>query len=143
MAKNDKVFVDSSFLIALFNPPDTFHPKAVAISRKTIKERPQLYISNFVFLETVTVLSQRVNRKTAVVLGQHLLKDQQAKIIHVNQKLNTLAWEIFKEIKKKNVSFIDCSTLAIMKVEGIKKLLTFDQKDFAPLRQKHRFSFYP
>jgi len=142
MAKDNKVFVDSNFFIALFNPPDTLHQKAVAISRKIKKEKPRLYISNFIFLEVVTVLSQRVNRKTAITLGQHFLKDEQLKIINVNKQLNTFTWEIFKEIKKKNISFVDCSILAAMKTEGIKKLLTFDKKDFTSIKRNHRFSFY-
>lgn len=142
MDKRDKLFIDSNFFIALFNPADTLNQKALTISQKLKKENPRLYISNFVFLEVVTVLAQRVSRKAAISLGNHLLKDKQLEIIHIDKRLNELSWEFFKKIKKKNVSFVDCSILAAMKAEGIKKLLTFDQGDFLSLKRKFRFSFY-
>lgn len=142
MDKDSRIFVDSNFFIALFNPTDTLNQKALTISQKIKKENPQLYISNFVFLEVVTVLSQKVSRKTSVSLGNHLLRDKQLEIIHIDKQLHEMTWEIFQNIKKKNVSFVDCSILAVMKAEGIKKLLTFDQKDFLGLRRKYRFSFW-
>lgn len=40
------------------------------------------------------------------------------------------------------MSFVDCSILTAMDAEGIDKLLTFDQEDFAPLRKKYRFSLF-
>jgi len=43
---------------------------------------------------------------------------------------------------KNNKVFVDCSTLAAMKAEGIKKLLTFDKKDFTSLKKEYRFGFY-
>lgn len=141
--KANKIFLDSNFFIALFNPTDTLYQKALKVSQKIKKETPQLYISNFIFLEVVTVLAQRVSRKAAILLGDHLLKDKQVEIIHVDQNLNETTWELFKKIRRKNISFVDCSILMIMKAEGIEKLLTFDREDFAGLKRKWRFSFYP
>lgn len=143
MAKfNDKIFADSNFFIALFNPQDSLHQKAFKVVQRLQKENPQLYISNFIFLEIVTVLTQRASRKVAVSFGSHLLEDGKLKIIHVDQRLNKMSWEIFKEIGRKNVSFVDSSILAVMRTEGINKLLTFDEQDFATLKRKYRFSFY-
>jgi len=144
MVKEDnQIFVDSNFFIALFNLTDSLHPKVLKISRGLKRENPRLYISNFIFLEIVTVLSQRVNRETAVLLGNYLLKDKQLEVIHIDKKLNEITWEIFKSINKKNCSFVDASILAVMKREGIKKLLTFDKEDFLSLKRKYRFNLYP
>jgi len=52
------------------------------------------------------------------------------------------SWLIFQEIKRKNISFVDCSILTVMRYMGIKKLLTFDTADFAGLRRKYSFNFY-
>lgn len=132
--QSEKILVDSNFFIALFNPPDTLHQEALKISHKFRKETPELYISNFIFLEIVTVLAQRIGRTAAISLGDHLLKDKQLRVIHIDRRLNELTWEVFKGIKKKNISFVDCSILALIKTEGIRKLLTFDREDFALLR---------
>ncbi len=40
-------------------------------------------------------------------------------------------------MNKKNMSFVDCSILAVLQYEGINALLTFDQKDFTPTIQKN------
>lgn len=143
MAKNNRcVFVDSNFFIALYNPQDTLNSKAVELTQKIKRGKPILFISNFIFLEVVTVLSQRAGRRAAMSLGEHLLEDRQLEIVHIDKRLNTISWEFFKEIKKKNISFVDCSTLATMNFEDIKYLLTFDQKDFSSLRKKFKFDFY-
>ena len=141
--QGDLVFVDSNFFIALFNPSDSLYQEALKISQKIKKDNPLLYISNLIFLEIVTILAQRVSRKAATSLGNHLVKDKQLEIVHIDKQLNELTWEIFKSIRRKNVSFVDCSVLAVMKTEGIRHLLTFDKEDFASLKRKYRFSFYP
>ena len=69
---NSKVFVDSNFYIALFNPEDTLYNKAAQISKKIQKQDLKIFISNLIFLEAVTVLSMRTNRKTAVETGIRL-----------------------------------------------------------------------
>ncbi|MBI4119919.1 MAG: hypothetical protein HY454_00450 [Parcubacteria group bacterium] len=56
--------------------------------------------------------------------------------------MQTSSWQIFKEIANKNVSFVDCSTIAVMKAEGIRHLLTLDLQDFKPLSKKYRFGLY-
>ena len=142
VAANNRIFVDANFFVALFNPQDTLYKEAIAKSQTIQKEKPLLVISNYIFLEIVTVLSQRVNRKAAITLGKHLLEDKQVQIVHIDKHLNNSAWEIFKEIEKKNVGFVDCSSLAVIEFEEIGKFLTFDQKDFAGLVKKYQFSFY-
>ena len=142
VAANNRIFVDANFFVALFNPQDTLYKEAIAKSQTIQKEKPLLVISNYIFLEIVTVLSQRVNRKTAITLGKHLLEDKQLQIVHIGTHLNNSTWEIFKEIEKKNISFVDCSSLVVMEFEEINKFLTFDRKDFAGLAKKYQFSFY-
>jgi len=142
MEKNEEIFVDSNFFISLFNDLDSLHNKAKIIVERFVKSKPKIVISNFIFLETVTVLSQRVNRKTAYSAGEKLLNEEFCKIIHVDEGLQNVTWGIFHEVKKKNTSFVDCSILAVISYMGIKKLLTFDTEDFAGLRRKYSFSFY-
>ncbi|MBU2591923.1 MAG: PIN domain-containing protein [Patescibacteria group bacterium] len=124
---NGRVFVDANFFVALFNPKDSLHKEAIRISRKLKKYKKELVVSNFIFLEVVTVVSQKMCKRAALVLGKELLAGK-VEIIHVTEKLNRLSWDIFKKVADKDVSFVDCSVLAIMKEEEIKELLTFDKK---------------
>jgi|SRR3989344_2537880 len=142
MAIKNNIFVDSNFFIALSNLGDSQHEKAVEVKKKITQGNYVLTITNLIFLEIVTVLSQRVGRQDAIGVGGKLLTDADIKIIHINTDLHQLSWEIFKEIAKKNMSFVDCSSIAVMDAEGIEKFLTFDHEDFKGLRKKYKFSFF-
>lgn len=141
--KNDKgVFVDSNYFIALFNPVDTFHERARLIGEGISTQDISLVISNFIFLEILTVVSQKVGKYAAVEAGNKIKKNPLIESIHIDEFLQEKSWEIFQEIKRKDVSFVDCSILAVMKIEGIKELLTFDISDFEPLQKQYKFHFY-
>ncbi len=142
MDKSNKIFVDSNFFIALLNPQDTLNTKAITISSKIKDESPSLVISNFIFLEIVTILSQRIDRKTAITFGNHLLQDNQIEILHINESLQEKCWKAFQKMDKKNISFVDCSILAVMEAEKINTLLTFDLEDFVSLKKIYKFDFY-
>lgn len=142
MVEKSEIFADSNFFISLFNPSDSVHQKAIKIKKQLNKKRVGLIITSLIFLEVVTVFSQRVGRKEAILVGKKLLDDERVRVIHIDEGFQARAWKIFRGIARKNTSFVDCSILAVMDAEGIEKLLTFDQEDFAPLRRKHRFSFF-
>src|SRR6266581_3868550 len=106
------IFIDSNYFIALYNPGDLLHEKAKEIAKQLQKDNPYTFISNFIFLETVTVLSQRLGKEYALSAGNKLL--QSHSLIVINARFQNRSWEIFKKTERKNVSFVDCSTLAIM-----------------------------
>lgn len=116
------IFTDSSALVALFNPQDPNHKKAKNTAEKyKIKS---FTISNYIFAETVTVLSQRVGKIKALYAGELLRK--RASRIEVDENTLNLAWELFKKQKSKNVSFVDCTTFALSQQGIFDKVFTFD-----------------
>ena len=139
--KKDNVFVDSNYFIALINKGDSQHDEAIKISYLLDSLNIQIVISNLVFIEMVTILSQQKGRSSATTFGNGLMHNEQITIVHVNEALQRKSWHTFASITKKNMSFVDCSILTIMKDRKIKKLLTFDKKDFSSLRMKYGFSF--
>ena len=142
MEENNNIFADTNFFVALYNLKDSQHKKAV-LKRKQIQQaKPKIFISNFVFLEVVTILSQRAGKILSLKVGKSIIQDQRIEIIQIDKELNDLTWKIFQTIKRKNLSFVDASIIACMQVEGINKLLTFDEEDFSNLRKKYRFSFF-
>lgn len=141
MEKNDlSIFVDSNFYIALNNPTDSLHKKAVQVSRQLKSENVVVYITNMIFIEVVTVLSQRTNRNFAIDVGRNLLKNDH--FIMIDEAFQQKSWEIFQSINKKNMGFIDCSILAVLEQESIPYLLTFDEEDFVPLQKAFKFEVY-
>ena len=142
MERSKRIAVDSNYFIALFNPDDALHKSTQSIAKKIVDEEITLVISNLIFLEAITVISQRRSRLIAIEAGNYLKYDSFIEIIHIDEALQERAWEIFQKIQKKDVSFVDCSVIACMRAEGIHRLLTFDRKDFAPLQKKFSFNFY-
>lgn len=127
------VFVDSNVFIALANKDDYLHQKAKILKEKLRKEKARLVISNLVLAEILTVLSIRVSKKKAVEFGELVFKkSKQLIIIRATSSLEELAFSYFKKIKSKNVSFVDCLTLAIVEVFGIKRVFSFDKDLLQP-----------
>lgn len=140
--EQERVFADTNFFVALFNPGDSLHERALS-SLKQIEDRGvALAISQYIFLEVTTVLSLRRGRGVAWAVGEFLRSDPRIEYIHGDEDIHEESWRIFKEISHKNMSFIDCSTLAVMHAEGIHVLLTYDTQDFGRLQKKFAFHFF-
>ncbi len=132
------IFLDTSFICSLHLPEDSLHNKAIAISRELISEKVNLFISNFIILEVLTILSQRKSRYMAIVFGRSVKEEGSIKIIRIDEILEELSWQIFQKTKEKNLSFVDCSTLAVLEKERIDYLITFD-KLFNRFQSKFHF----
>lgn len=140
--RNSKIFADANYFIALANEKDSLYAKALAVSQDLEKRAVQLYISNFVFLEVVTILSQKRNREVANKTGLYLLSNPHISHVHIDEQLHKESWDIFQDISQKNISFVDCSIIAAMKAERVSTLLTFDQTDFRQLQKPYGFNLY-
>lgn len=140
---NNRIFVDANYFVALFNPYDSLHKKAFTIASALEKGNSTLIITNFVFLEIVTVLSQKRGRAVAVEAGNYLLSVPTITTIHIDEALNGDSWNIFQRIAHKDISFVDCSILAVIRAESIPTLLTFDITDFKRLQKEYRFRIFP
>lgn len=142
METSERIFADSNYLIALFNPRDALHDQANGYARIIAAQRHSIVISSFIFLETVTVLSYRRGKEVAQNVGVHLRADPATHYVHMDESLQEATWGIFQRVPEKNISFVDCSTIAVMKAEHITTVLTFDATDFKKLRREYKFSFF-
>lgn len=127
----DKLFLDTSFLVAYYNVDDENHSRAEALMRRIIKDTYPVVISDYIFGECCTVLLVRLKDLKKTVLICELLKDTD--LLKVDDFCFTHAFELFKEQKGTKLSFTDCSTLALMQMNSIKKIITFDE-DFRKIK---------
>ncbi len=130
------LFVDTNVICALYNPKDSLHKKAQTI--KTLLKIYNPVVSNFILLEMYTILSQRVSKEFAVSFGNRIRERHTYAIVWINKKLEDEVWNIFASIKDKNFSYVDASTLAVMRKEKIKHLLSFDNS-FIELQKQFNF----
>ncbi|MDO8657351.1 MAG: PIN domain-containing protein [Candidatus Levybacteria bacterium] len=118
-------FVDTNFLCALYNRTDSLHERA----KQQVPLLKKFYpvISNFILLESYTILSQRAGKLNAIEFKKKIYNNNDYQIIWIDKEFENNIWKIFKKIKDKNFSYVDVSILAIIKQEKIKHLLSFDE----------------
>jgi len=129
------VFFNTSFYVGLNNPSDSLRTRATKILRKLGTFDHNSFTSNFVFLEAITVISQKIGRNIAIDFYEKAI--QSVREIKIDLELEERTWSIFKSIQNKDVSYVDCSILAVIEEFRIDTLVTFDkhfdkfQKDFS------------
>lgn len=138
----ERLFVDSNYFIAYFSISDAQHNRALTTGKKIQTDRIRFVISNYIFLEVVTVLSLRAGRETARFAGNHLIASPSVEMLHIDPRLHNESWRLFQKVESKNISFVDCSTAVLMEYENIHTLLTFDTTDFKILQKHASFRFF-
>jgi predicted nucleic acid-binding protein len=127
MSKQKTIIVDSDVLVALAKEDDTNHKKAQQTLTK-LSKKPVLYTtSNYVFSETVTVISQRVGHSQALSFIQELKSPESLFSMQwIDEELEGIAIQIFKKQTSKNVSFVDCTNMALIKHYRLNAIFSFD-----------------
>lgn len=123
-----RVFIDANVFIALINQDDHLHQRAKELRNQLRKEKARLVTSNFVISEVLTVLSLRISKKKAVEFGRLVYqKTKSLRILRPTRGTEELAFGYFQRAKSKNISFVDCLTLAMVELFAIKRVFSFDQ----------------
>lgn len=127
MRTQKNIFVDSDGFVALAKEDDTNHKKSQQILTK-LSHKPVLYTtSNYVFSETVTVFSHRVGRNQALSFIQELKSPVSIFSIQwIDEELEGIAIQLFKNQTSKNVSFVDCTNMALLKHYNLDAIFSFD-----------------
>ncbi|PIU68771.1 hypothetical protein COS81_02740 [candidate division WWE3 bacterium CG06_land_8_20_14_3_00_42_16] len=120
------IFIDASAFIALWNADDTNHKAAITKSQTLVQENAQVFTSNIVVCEVLTVLSLRISKQKALEFGETVF-DNGLNVVLIDEDLQHDSWEIFRKIAGKNVSFFDCTAFALMQSVDVKKVFSFDQ----------------
>lgn len=124
------IFVDASYYVSLLKPSDSNHDTALRLAKQYQNE--ELMTSQAVLGEVATVGSQRYNKTATVAFIEGILREGTTIIVLEKQELVDRAWEIFKKVTKKDISWVDCYSRAIIETYKIETVLTFDE-DFKRL----------
>ncbi len=124
-------FVDTSFLIARFNPRDANHVRAreVVTSQTSPERAPSRWIySDYIFDETITTVLGLTRRwDDARRIGEALRESHLLRMSRVDEASFEAAWELFRNRPDKMWSFTDCTSFTVMERFGIRKALAFDR----------------
>ncbi|HJZ06256.1 hypothetical protein A2634_02295 [Candidatus Amesbacteria bacterium RIFCSPHIGHO2_01_FULL_48_32] len=115
------IFVDSSAWIALSKPDDINFHKATNWL-KSIRE-DELVTSNMVVIETLGWIRYKQGKKLALDVAKRLFEVKAERVTLADE---FGARNLFKKLDGRGVSMIDCTSMAVMKRRGWRKIFTFD-----------------
>jgi uncharacterized protein len=122
----DRIFVDTSFVLALINERDQYHDQALRLSLRF--EKSFLVTTVAVLLEIGNALAGGF-RKEANALIFLLRNSTRVEVVELDTGLFENALEIYEKFDDKTWGLVDCISFVAMKERGLTNVLTFD-RDF-------------
>ena len=124
------IFADTSFWIALLNPRDALHDKAVSVSAKFALAK--IFTSEMVLVELLNGFSEGGPRarQVAAELAEALHANRRVDVIPQTTRQFESALHRYKQAADKSWSLTDCASFQIMQDEQLQAALTHD-KHFA------------
>lgn len=125
--ESNYILVDSSILVAFYNPKDSQHTAAVSLIEKLEKKSVRLVLHSLVVIESLTILRMRADKDKYHICEHHMLLSGSYNLIYIPYLPfpQSTAFRIFHE--NKDISLIDATLLDYCRREK-KELLTFDKK---------------
>jgi predicted nucleic acid-binding protein len=121
-----KVFLDTSYLLALELAKDQNHPAAKQHWQGIIQSPPSFVTTSYVFDEVVTYFNSRGHHAKAVQVGNNLLASTSVEMVHVDEALFYEGWQYFQQHRDKDYSLTDCISFILMKRRSAQTAFTFD-----------------
>ena len=115
------LFTDSNFWISLFCEKEENHARAAGLNKEF--EHENLLLSEHALGEIFTLILKRYGKLRAFEVSQAVLEEPTLEIVQAGEN----EWREALELGKKfGFSFCDCLTLAQMRSNLIKKIISFD-----------------
>ncbi|MBI3248925.1 MAG: type II toxin-antitoxin system VapC family toxin [Deltaproteobacteria bacterium] len=135
------IFADTGYWIALFNPRDDLHAKALTISR-AIQGR-LIVTSQMVLTEFLNYYASlgQLFRQQAVQVVRSLQQAGEVEIVPQTDEQFQAALTLYAQRSDKEWSLVDCASFLIMQARHLTEALAhdehFQQAGFVPLLRDH------
>lgn len=131
------LFADTFYYLALLDPNDSFHDRAVEVTREL---ESNIVTTAWVLLELANSLSAPPHRTVFIDFIDRLRANAGVTIFEADRELFDSGVELYRRRDDKDWSLTDCISFVVMGREGIDQALTgdhnFEQAGFrALLRQ--------
>ncbi|MFO7295339.1 MAG: PIN domain-containing protein [Clostridia bacterium] len=126
--ERDSIFLDTGAWIALVNSRDQWHQQA----KKTYQMMPRYWervSSIMVISETYTFLRYRMHADVAIQFLRIIEEAEEEgylKVHYLDYGIRKLSEQILHDFQDQNLSYVDATSIAIMKLLGIRKVFGFD-----------------
>lgn len=118
------VFVDTSALMAVLNADDRYHAVAKSAWEKLILERDQLYLNNYVLIETFALLQRRFGLEAVRLFQSDILPVME--IVWIGEATHNSAVGALLAANRRELSLVDCSSFETMRQLGLSHVFTLD-----------------
>jgi len=121
------VFADTGYWVALLNPHDELHDKAIELSKSL--NPAHIVTSEMVLTEVLNDFSKRGDylRQVAIELIDSINKNPNITVISQTSQQFQQGLELYKNRLDKNWSLTDCVSFKIMEQMGIDEALAYDK----------------
>jgi predicted nucleic acid-binding protein len=123
------IFVDTGAWIALLNQRDQHHRDAVAVLEGLQQQQIRLLTTDYVIDETVTRLRYDTNHALAVTFLDRialLVETEILTIAEIDKNVFVEAKELFCQYDSVQLSFTDCTSFVICRVNNVSEAFAFD-----------------
>lgn len=121
-----KVFLDTSYAVALAAPGDNFHPQAVKLAENLARQGSRMVTTRAVLLEIGNSLARLRHREAGVALLKFLETDPKVEIIPLSEDLYRRGFELFGLRRDKDWGLVDCLSFVVMQDQKLQESLTAD-----------------
>lgn len=120
-------FVDTQYLIAIFQESDQWHEKAIEV---------ELHISDYAFVTTDSILAEILNyfcgfgddvRAEVAGLVRDVISDPKFQVIEQTRTLFLNGVDLYESRLDKGYSLTDCITMNVCRELGINEILSNDK----------------
>ena len=118
-----RIFLDTSFVLALLNERDQYHQQADALSLKF--EETFLITTVAVLLEIGNALANDF-RKEANAVIKLLRNSDRVEVVQIDERLLEKALDIYEKYDDQRWGLVDCLSFIVMGERGLTEVLTFD-----------------
>lgn len=123
---NNKLFLDTSYVIALVSPQDNYHQKAIKIAEIIETKSINLVTTQAILLEIGNALAKIKYRQVSISLLKAMENDPQIEIISISNKLDQDVFNLYCQRLDKQWGLVDCLSFITMKKYNITEALTAD-----------------
>ena len=121
-----KVFLDSSYAIALSSPRDQHHAYALRLADRFEAARTPMVTTRAVMLEIGNAFAKASRRAAGIALLDLLERDPDVEIVPLAEDLYRQGTELYRRHRDKNWVMTDCISFAVMRNRGLQHALTAD-----------------
>jgi len=120
------VFVDTAYLIALLDPRDSLHARALSLAKKLASDEAPLFTTDAVLLELANYFSRSPLRATAIEWVAAIRSGEGWEVLRLDGALLARGEDRYRAHADKTWSLTDCVSMEVMAARKITDAATTD-----------------